>query len=100
MTVEELNLICQEGENYLIEFKKKVNASFSRELTAFANASGGRIFVGIDDNGNITGIDDSNKLRSQIQDIALNCDPAISVEIKSFHSVLEVTVKEGRDKPY
>jgi predicted HTH transcriptional regulator len=70
MNREELDYIIQEGESYLVEFKERVNASLAREITAFANASGGRIFVGITDKGAITGVAVSNKIRSQIQDIA------------------------------
>jgi hypothetical protein len=32
-------------ESYYTEFKEKVNASFTRELVAMANASGGRILL-------------------------------------------------------
>ena len=49
MNVKELDYILQEGESYFVEFKERVNKSLARELTAFANASGGRIFLGIDD---------------------------------------------------
>jgi predicted HTH transcriptional regulator len=45
MTSKELDYIIQEGEGYLVEFKERVNASLAREITAFANASGGRIFL-------------------------------------------------------
>lgn len=68
MTNKELDYIIQEGEGYLIEFKERVSASLAREITTLANASGGRIFIGISDKGAITGITADNKTRSQIQD--------------------------------
>ena len=47
MKQAEFNLILEQGENYFVEFKEKLDRSFSRELVAFANASGGQIFLGI-----------------------------------------------------
>ena len=45
-----LQLILQEGEGYRIEFKERVS-NLDREIVAFANASGGRILIGITDEG-------------------------------------------------
>lgn len=92
-------LIAKEGEGQTIEFKMKPS-NLDREMVAFANAMGGSIFIGIDDNGNITGTSLSNKFLSQIQDIARNCDPPLHIAIKKHLNVLEVEVKEGMDKPY
>lgn len=63
MTSKELDYIIQEGEGYLVEFKERVGASLAREITAFANASGGRIFIGIADNCSIIGVKADNKIR-------------------------------------
>jgi ATP-dependent DNA helicase RecG len=76
------------------------NKSLARELTAFANVSGGRIFLGVDNQGNVKGIKNSNTLRSQIQDIAFNCQPSITVYISFFQNVVMISVPEGKDKPY
>jgi len=100
MNREELDYIIQEGESYLVEFKERVNASLAREITAFANASGGRIFVGITDKGAITGVAVSNKILSQIQDIANNCQPTVPVSIDVFDKIAIVNIPEGKDKPY
>jgi len=100
MTKLELEYILQEGESYLVEFKEKVKSSLSRELTAFANASGGRIFIGVDDNGIIKRISNSNKTKSQIQDIANNCQPSIGISISEFQNIIIIQILEGREKPY
>ena len=100
MTKLELEYIIQEGESYLVEFKEKVKSSLSRELTAFANASGGRIFIGIDDNGCIKGVSNSNKIKSQIQDIANNCQPSIEISITEFQNIIIIQIPEGKEKPY
>ena len=58
MGENELKLILQEGESYKVEFKENLNG-IDKEMVAFANASGGRIFVGISDDSKIKGINNS-----------------------------------------
>ena len=41
-----MNMILREGENYRIEFKEPLSG-IDREMVAFANASGGSIFIGV-----------------------------------------------------
>ena len=48
-----IDFILQAGEGYTIEFKESVDKSFAKELTAFANSEGGRIFLGVTDKGKI-----------------------------------------------
>ncbi|MBT3417074.1 HEPN domain-containing protein, partial [Candidatus Woesearchaeota archaeon] len=43
-----LNFILQEGEGQYIEFKERLGLDFSKEIVAFANSSGGKIFLGVD----------------------------------------------------
>ena len=99
MDKKELDFILQEGEGLTIEFKERL-ANIDKEIIAFANASGGRIFVGINDEGKVAGVNINNELRSQIQNIARNCDPSIKIELKQFENILIIEVFEGRDKPY
>jgi len=99
MTEKELELILEEGEGYRIEFKESL-AGLDKEMVAFANASGGRIFLGINDSNEIVGAQKSNKFKSQVQDIANNCQPAIKITIAENENTLIITVKEGEDKPY
>jgi len=93
------SLILQEGEGYKIEFKEKVSG-LDREMVAFANSAGGSIFLGITDTNDIKGIQITNKLKSQILDIARNCDPPVQVELIAHDKILEIKIPEGQDKPY
>jgi len=45
MTKKELAFILQEGEGFKIEFKEGI-AGVDKDMVAFANAEGGRIFIG------------------------------------------------------
>jgi ATP-dependent DNA helicase RecG len=99
MTENELALVLEEGEGYKLEFKEALT-NLDKEMVAFSNASGGRIFLGITDSQEIAGFKNSNKLKSQVQDIANNCQPSIAISIKEYKNILIVSVKEGEDKPY
>ena len=57
---EWLNIVLEEGEGYYTEFKENLNNT-DKEIVAFANASGGKIFLGITDKGEIKGFRLSNK---------------------------------------
>lgn len=97
-----LDAILLEGESLGVEFKESLSSNLDRELVAFANAQGGSIFLGVNDKGEVTGINITNKLTSQLHDIARNCDPSISIQLISHRKrgILEIKVPAGTDKPY
>jgi len=99
MDKKELALILKEGEGYFIEFKQNLSG-IEKDLVAFANSSGGRVFLGVTDESEIKGLEITNKLKSDIQNIVRNCDPPIKVVIKPLGDILIVKVEEGEDKPY
>jgi len=93
MKPEELQLILEEGEGYKIEFKESLSA-IDKEMVAFANASGGRIFLGITDNRQVKGTTITNSMKSRIQDIANNCEPKIKIIFEDAGNILIVHVRE------
>lgn len=100
MTQTELNIILQEGESYKVEFKESVDKSLAEEVCAFANASGGRIFIGVDDNGKIIGTDTSNAARSRIQDTLRQIQPDLTIKLDVINNIIVLLVPEGKEKPY
>ena len=100
MSNNDFKFVLQAGEGQFVEFKEFFDKSISKEIVAFANASGGRIYMGITDTGLIKGISVTNKLKSEMQDIARNCDPSILVLLEEIDDVLIVEIKEGVNKPY
>ena len=73
----DIELLLREGEGYHLEFKEDVEKSIARDMVAFANSSGGRILVGVDDHGSVVGVKDVNRTNAALVDIARNCDPAL-----------------------
>lgn len=100
MTIQKLHNLISTGEGYYLEFKQSLTKDIADEMVAFANASGGKILLGVDDKRSIVGVAQSNTLRSQIQDIARNCDPSLQVTIQETESVIIVDIEEGETKPY
>ncbi len=97
---KQLKFLIDQREGYNLEFKESFSEGLSKEICAFANANGGKILLGISDNGNIKGIRITNRLKSQIYDLARNFDPQLSLSLKEFKDVLVIVIPEGRDKPY
>jgi ATP-dependent DNA helicase RecG len=100
ITKNDLEIISAEGEGQRIEFKESFTTAIVKDIVAFANSLGGRTFIGVDDEGKIKGICITNKLKSQITDLARNCDPPIIVKLQVLDNVIIVNVEEGTNKPY
>lgn len=88
------------GEGFTTEFKRSVPSNLGAEVCAFANATGGVILIGVTDEGDAVGVENHNRLKSQVQTTARSADPPIAVEVESVGDVLVVTVPEQHGKPY
>lgn len=53
-------------ENQNTEYKETWRDEYIKWVCGFANADGGNIYIGIDDNGNIKGIDNAKKLTQDL----------------------------------
>jgi predicted HTH transcriptional regulator len=96
-----------DGESGSVEFKRKFTSSekIAREIIAFANSHGGRLFIGVDDDRSIVGVK-SEKEEMEMVDIACTffCDPPITPQIEVLNlrgkDVLMVKVPESNNKPH
>jgi ATP-dependent DNA helicase RecG len=95
-----LDIVLKSGESTTIEFKESYSSSIAREICAFANAYGGKILLGVSDEGELKGITISNNRISRIYDIARNFDPPLKIEVARMGNILIIDVPEGTDKPY
>lgn len=97
--------IIKSGEGSHVEFKSKLDnpEPFVSSVISFANSNGGRIFIGVDDYGEIIGLKKSEDIISKISNwIGQYCDPRI--EVNSYFSnelgIIVVEVPIGDKKPY
>ena len=56
----------QSNESQNIEFKQSWKDEYIKWITAFGNSDGGKLYIGVDDNSNIIGIDNAKKLLEDI----------------------------------
>lgn len=94
-------------EDQNTEFKKEYTDKLMKSVVAFSNTSGGRIIVGIDDDGNEIGLDDpddtAKRCVSGISD-SIRPDVTLSTEVSirqwDGKSFVIIDVSEGEKKPY
>ena len=98
--MKNLEAILSEGESYSVEFKESVDKTIASTVCAFANASGGKIFIGVNDKGKIIGTDTSNSARSRLQDTINQIEPRLITDIIIYENIIVITVPEGSNKPY
>ena len=91
-------------ENENTEFKSRMSEEIYKEVIAFANTEGGVIYIGIDDQGRVIGLENADetytRLTNGIRD-AIQPDVTIFVRyVLQENKVLRVEVGEGSCKPY
>jgi predicted HTH transcriptional regulator len=101
-----LKKLIEAGESQFLDFKYCVSDSrkIARTLSAFSNSNGGRILIGVRDNGTIAGIRSDEEIYMVDTAAHLFCRPEISYTIKQHSDVgktfLEVEVMKGASRPY
>jgi hypothetical protein len=96
MTFKELRRIVAQGEGLHIEFKRKVYYphKIMREVVAFANTDGGKLIIGVSDDGTINGLKHPDEelyvMRAAFEKF---CQPAVPY---TLHRV-EVPHTQGRE---
>lgn len=94
-------------ENISVEYKRELTDGLEKEVVAFLNTLGGEIFIGVEDNGNIIGVENSDKLALTVIDrIKNNILPSamgiFNVDVKQSlgKDYIAITVAQGLEKPY
>ena len=91
-------------ESERIEYKSQMLDDLYKEVIAFANTDGGVIYIGIDNEGNLTGIDDVDETYTRLTN---GIRDAIAPDVTMFvryvlqdNKVIRIEVGEGSYKPY
>ncbi len=84
------------AETQNIEYKQSWHDDYLKWICGFANARGGRIFIGKDDDGKVTGLDDSKTLMetlpNKIRDLlGIICE--INLETENSRHYIEIIVQ-------
>ena len=104
MTIKELIAECT-AYDYKEALEEKKPKSWLKSVSAFANTLGGSLFFGIDNDGNVKGLEDiQNVIETISMKIRDYMDPLPDVEMIPLEQegkhVLQLKVKEGLYTPY
>ena len=102
---EYIHILIAEGEHQQQDFKFEISDArkIARTLSAFSNTDGGRLLIGVKDNGKIAGVR-SDEEKYMIEAAAqLYCLPEVHYSMQTFHaegrSILVVQIDESAQKP-
>ncbi len=98
-------MLYQESER--VELKTVVAEDIKKEIIAFANSDGGKLFIGIRDDGTIVGVDDADAVALQISNMVRD---TIKPDITMFlhyetieegnKKFIAVDIQRGTNRPY
>ncbi|MDR0290661.1 MAG: putative DNA binding domain-containing protein [Treponema sp.] len=95
------------GENLMTEFKRKYTEEIKKTIIAFANTAGGTLYIGINDDRSVAGVDNPDDTLLQITNTvrsAIKPDLTLFVDCKKETikkaAVVVVTVQRGTACPY
>lgn len=90
------------------EFKVKLTDKFEEEVISFLNTNGGNIFIGVNDKGNIVGVNGNidllqrtikDRIRDNIMPSTLGLYDVIVLE-KGNKKYIKVIIARGNERPY
>lgn len=98
-------MLFQESET--VELKEVVVDDIKKEIIAFANCDGGKLYIGVRDDGTVIGLDNADSISLQISNMVRD---AIKPDITMFlhyetivengKNVVAVDIQRGTDRPY
>jgi hypothetical protein len=94
-----------EGEHTQQDFKFEISDArkIAKSLSAFSNTIGGRLLIGVKDNGRIAGIRSDEEIYMIEAAAQVYCEPQVEFGLKNYRiegrTVLEVTIPEAENKP-
>jgi predicted HTH transcriptional regulator len=103
---ERLRKLIAEGEHQRLDFKYEVSdfRKIARTLVSFSNTDGGRLLIGVKDNGAIAGVRSEEEYFMLDGAARIYCRPEVVFRISEWNvdgkRVLEAVIGPGRDKPY
>lgn len=98
--------LIEQGEHEHQDFKFAVSDArkIARSISAFANNDGGRLLIGVKDNGVIAGVRNEEDIYVVEQAAEMYCLPAQTIEVTAFRcegglTVMRVTIAKASERP-
>ena len=74
----DINAITKNNENHVIEWKESWHDKYLEWICGYANAQGGILYIGIDDDGNAVGLDNKT-IKRLLEDIPNKISAAFGI---------------------
>ena len=98
-------MLFQESET--VELKEVIVDDIKKEIIAFANCDGGKLYIGVRDDGTVVGLDDPDGVSLQISNMvrdAIKPDVTMFLHYKTIKEdgkeIVAVEIQRGTDRPY
>ena len=97
--------LIKEGEHQQQDFKYKVTdaAKLARSVSAFANTDGGRLLIGVRDDGHLSGVRSEEEIYMMHQAAYKFCKPEASIKFDTYHAegrnIVVATVPPSLKRP-
>lgn len=97
--------LIAEGEHQQLDFKFEISDArkIARTLSAFSNTDGGRLLIGVKDNGRISGVRSDEEFYMVESAASLYCKPEVQFETRQHQvegkSVLEIYIPPVERRP-
>ncbi len=98
-------MLFQESEN--VELKEKITDDLKKEIIAFANCNGGKLYIGVRDDGMVSGLKDPDQAALQISNMVRDAiKPDLTMFLhyetleKDGRKIVAVDIQRGTDRPY
>lgn len=96
--------LVEQGEHQTQDFKFEVSDSkkIARTLSAFSNTDGGKLLIGVKDNGALAGVRSEEEFHMLQAAAQMYCKPEVPLEFKEWNVlgklILEVTIKKTEEE--
>lgn len=94
-------------ESETTELKETVVDDIKKEIIAFANCDGGKLYIGVRDDGTVVGLDDPDGVSLQISNMvrdAIKPDVTMFLHYRTISEdgkeIIAVDIQRGTDRPY
>lgn len=94
-------------ESETVELKSTVVADLCKEVIAFANTKGGTLYIGVEDDGTVVGVEGANRITLQVNNMVRDSiKPDLTMFVRyetqtvEGKQIIAVTVQKGTDRPY
>jgi len=100
-----LRSLIAQGEHQELDFKFEISDArkIARTLSAFSNTDGGKLLIGVKDNGRISGIRSDEEFYMVESAASLYCKPEVHFKSRNYtiegKQVLEIFIPPVEDKP-